>query len=89
MTQEIKCSDLGLLDCDTVFRGETPGDMVGQAAKHMRSVHGISLPGVEVIFEGLTAAALMEGEIDRDARLVVRRLRKKLDIDPATWPAVH
>jgi predicted small metal-binding protein len=80
--KEIHCSELGVHECDFVAQGETPAEVVEQVVEHLRSEYGIDLPDAEEILEGRTPTdRLMEGRIDKDAALLVTRLREQLGID--------
>ncbi len=37
--KELRCRDVGY-DCEAVVRGETVEDVLGQAAPHVKQVHG-------------------------------------------------
>jgi predicted small metal-binding protein len=79
--KEVRCSDLGVHECDFVAQGETPAEVVEQVVKHLRSEYGVDLPDVDEILEGRTPAdRLMEGRISKDAALVITRLRERLGI---------
>jgi predicted small metal-binding protein len=83
--KEMRCSELGVHECDYVAQGESPADIVEQFVEHLRSEYGMDLPDVDEILEGRTPAdRLMEGRISKDAALVVTRLREKLGIDVDT-----
>lgn len=78
---KISCGELGVYECDFTAQGESPAQVVEQIADHLRSEHGVHLPEVDDILKGRNLTDLVvEGELDEDANLVVRRLREKLNI---------
>ena len=48
---EVKCQDLGIVDCSYVARGKTPGDMLEDIVPHLRSEHDLDMPPSEELLE--------------------------------------
>jgi len=83
MTIELTCMELGVKGCDLTASGETPGEVVTQIVEHLESEHGIDMPDVDSILEGITTPEeFVEGGFDQDAIMVVKRLREELGIEP-------
>ena len=80
MSKKIKCSELGIQNCDFVAEGETSGDVVREIVEHIRSEHDIDLPDAEVILKGKITDGPFE-QADRATELVITRLREKLNIE--------
>jgi predicted small metal-binding protein len=78
---KVKCSQLGIEDCDFVAEGETAGDVVKKVVKHLRSEHQVDMPDADLITEGRMEEEPLE-MADPAAKVVVERLTKALDIVP-------
>ncbi len=78
---ELKCSDLGVADCDFVAKGDTPGDIVEQMVKHLREEHHIDMPEPDKILENQWAESPVFKEDKEDIEVIVKRMRQALDID--------
>jgi len=86
--EEVRCTELGVQDCDFVARGETPKETVDEMVAHLEEEHNIDLPEPHVIMEDYpTEESFLEkiaeafaGEPDKETRLIVQRLRETLDI---------
>jgi predicted small metal-binding protein len=85
MTKEIKCSELGIKDCDFIAAGETAGDVVSQVVEHLRAEHDIGMPDADAILAG-EAALERRGVLDGATVLVVERLTDALNIVPPKGP---
>ncbi len=79
---ELKCSDLGVANCDFVAKGDTPGEIVEQMVKHLRQEHNIHLPDPDEILQpGSVETSMLDFEEDhKDANIVVTRMRQALGI---------
>jgi predicted small metal-binding protein len=82
MSKEIKCSDLGIEDCDFAAQGETAGEVVKEVVEHLRAEHDVDMPDADAILAGEVSQD-SRGLVDPDARLVVERLTEALNIVPA------
>ena len=83
MTIELTCMELGVKDCDFATGGETPGEVATQVVEHLEGEHGIDMPDVDSILKDTTITdEFGGGSFDKDAMMVVRRLREKLGIEP-------
>jgi predicted small metal-binding protein len=74
--RELRCSELGVADCDYVARGETTGDVLEDMSEHLKTEHDIELPETEEIVKGLVD----EDDLDSEARIIVDRLQERLAI---------
>lgn len=85
MAKEIKCSDLGVVGCDFVARGEAAGDVVKQVVEHLGSEHDMDMPDADAILKGEVSDD-PQLRHKKDVLLVVERLREALDIVPLEEP---
>jgi predicted small metal-binding protein len=76
MSKEVRCEQLGLVDCDFRAQGDTPGEVVEQAVEHLAKDHDMNLPDAESIVAGDYDSSTLPEQ----TRLVVQRLRRALDI---------
>ena len=44
---EVSCNELGVIDCDYVARGMTPGEVLEKMVDHLRSEHDLDMPDAE------------------------------------------
>jgi predicted small metal-binding protein len=79
---KIKCSELGVKDCDFVAKGETAGDVVKQVVDHLRAEHDIDMPDADTIMDGELKEEPLE-MVDPDVKVVAERLTAALDIVPS------
>jgi predicted small metal-binding protein len=77
--KKIKCSELGIKDCDYTARGETAGDVVTEMVEHLRSVHEMDMPDADVILAGEMSKDPLE-VVDPGLALIVERLRENLNL---------
>ncbi len=88
MAIELTCDELGVKGCDLTAIGDTPGEIVRQVVEHLESEHGIDLPDVDAILKETTIVEdFVDEGYDRDAIIVVRRLRERLGIEPKLSPS--
>ena len=85
--KKIKCSELGIRDCDFVAKGETAGQIVKEVVEHLRAEHDIDMPDTDVILEGKVAEEPLE-VVDEDVSLILERLTTALNIVPPEEPNV-
>lgn len=84
---KIKCSELGIRDCDFVARGETAGQIVKEVVEHLRTEHDIDMPDTDVILAGEVAEEPLK-VVDEDVSLILERLTTALNIVPPEEPNV-
>jgi predicted small metal-binding protein len=85
MKNKIRCSELGVKDCDYVVSGGTAGDMVGEVVDHLRSEHGIDMPDADVILKGEVTEDPLD-VVDPAVALIVERLTEALNLSPLERP---
>jgi predicted small metal-binding protein len=85
MTKRIKCSELGVKDCDFTVSGETAGEVVGKVVEHLRAEHDIDMPDADVILAGGVRDDPLE-KLDPATALVIDRLKEALNIVPPESP---
>ena len=87
MTAKVTCSALAVKGCDEVFEGQSAEAVIRKVSDHLRSEHGVDLPDVDIILEGLKPGdAVARQPLDEAAMLIIRRLREELDLDPSDIP---
>jgi len=87
MTKRIKCSELGVKDCDAVVSGETAGDVVAEVVNHLRAEHDIDMPDADVILKGEVTEDPLD-VVDPAVALIVERLTEALSLSPLERPTV-
>jgi predicted small metal-binding protein len=85
VAKEIKCSDLGVVGCDFVARGEAPGDVVEPVAEHLRSKHDLDILDADSILKRGVRHDL-ELMHKKDVLLVIERLRELWILSPYRNP---
>jgi predicted small metal-binding protein len=90
MAREVTCRDLGIADCDEVFRGETAADVVAQVREHLEEHHDIDIPSADVVLQTGTfpnwkalAESILNMGYDEGTTTIVRRLREELNVGTA------
>jgi predicted small metal-binding protein len=84
---KIDCHELGFKDCDWHASGETPAGVVEEAVAHLRQKHDLDMPDPEIILEGKVDDDPLLTTATEPVRLVVERLKGKLDLVPAEEPS--
>jgi predicted small metal-binding protein len=79
--KKIKCSELGIRDCDFVAKGESPGEIVKEVVEHLRAEHDIDMPDTDTILAGEVGEEFTE-VIGEEVTLIVERLTTALNIVP-------
>jgi predicted small metal-binding protein len=79
--KKIKCSELGVRDCDFVAKGESPGEIVKEVVEHLRAEHDIDMPDTDTILAGEVGEEFTE-VIGEEVTLIVERLTTALNIVP-------
>lgn len=82
--RELRCSELGVADCDYVARGETTGDVLEEMIDHLQDEHDVELPDAEEMIED----RVDEDELDSEARIILDRLQERLAIAEEEGPDV-
>jgi predicted small metal-binding protein len=85
LSMEIKCSELGVKDCDFTARGETAGEVVRQVIEHLETAHGLDMPDADLILAGDDLKQPLS-ETKPEVELIVERLREALNIIPSEGP---
>ncbi|MHB0859025.1 MAG: DUF1059 domain-containing protein [Anaerolineae bacterium] len=87
MAVELKCADLGIAGCNTVFHGETPAEAIEELRKHLKAEHDVNLPEADIILKAepnwdLRAAtdSFMRDGYDRKEITIIRRLRTMFEV---------
>ena len=79
--KKIKCSELGVRDCDFVAKGESPGEIVKEVVEHLRAEHDIDMPDTDTILAGEVGEEFTE-VIGEEVTLIVERLTTALNVVP-------
>ena len=88
---EVSCLELGVIDCDYIARGMTPGEVLEKMVDHLRSEHDLDMPDAEEILSNPKKPedyTLVVPEIwinrhprmDEEVRLVTERLVNLLNL---------
>mgnify|MGYP001142071112 CR=1 FL=1 len=83
--KKIKCSELGVRDCDFIAKGESPGEVVKEVVEHLRAEHDIDMPDADAILAGEVGEEFTE-VVDEEVALIVERLTTALNIVPPEEP---
>jgi predicted small metal-binding protein len=83
--KKIKCSELGVRDCDFVAKGESAGEIVKEVVEHLRAEHDIDMPDTDAILAGEVGEDPVE-VVDKNVALIVKRLTTALNIVPPEEP---
>lgn len=67
--------DLGVVGCDYVATGESPGDVAQDMIEHLRSEHDVDMPDADRVTSDEEIETSTAG-----AHVIVKRLRNALDI---------
>lgn len=88
---EVSGEELGVVDCDFIARGETPGDVLKEMVDHLKTTHNMDMPDADEILKnpddpGQSVLILPElwvnahPKMDEPVRLVTERLVNKLNL---------
>ncbi|MGD8623912.1 MAG: DUF1059 domain-containing protein [Anaerolineae bacterium] len=89
MTIKLDCHELGIENCDWTASGETPAGVVEEAVAHLRQKHDLEMPDAEIILEGKVDDDPLLTTAPKPVRLIVERLKEKLDMVPPEEPSVE
>jgi predicted small metal-binding protein len=83
--EKVKCSELGILDCDFTATGETAGDVVEQVVEHLNEEHDLDMPDADMILTGKVDEGTLK-MLKPAAVLVIERLTEALNLIPLRAP---